>query len=248
MEARATRRGLLTATEFEFRHRFWLIGLVFSLGFSLYTVDHVNVVQYVIDRSVGSHSPLADGLARSLFALAALCVLGAVLLRTWAAAYLRTSVVQDPGVRTEAIVADGPYRHLRNPLYLGGILVAVGFGFLASRAGFVVIVAGLALFFFRLIGLEETRLAREQGDRYREFCRRVPRMWPALRPRVPSSGLEPKWRQAFLGESFMWGVFLAIAAFAVTLRIVITWIVLGLVLGLTVAIGALDSKRKARRE
>ena len=31
------------ATEFEFRNRFWFIGGIFWVAFSLYAVDHVNV-------------------------------------------------------------------------------------------------------------------------------------------------------------------------------------------------------------
>ena len=30
------------ATEFEFRHRFWLNGAIFALAFECYAFDHVN--------------------------------------------------------------------------------------------------------------------------------------------------------------------------------------------------------------
>lgn len=33
----------------------------------------------------------------------------------WAFAYLRTDVVQDPNLRAEKVLADGPYRYVRNP-------------------------------------------------------------------------------------------------------------------------------------
>ena len=230
MEKRGTTHRLLTATEFEFRHRFWIIGLVFWAAFSLYGADHVNVVEFLVDRTVGHDSPRADAALRAAFALAALCVLAAALLRTWAAAYLRAEVVQDPGLHAETLIADGPYRHTRNPLYLGSMLLALGFGALASRAGFVVAVVLLVLFFLRLIGIEEALLVRERGENYAEFRRRVPRLWPSLAPRVPASGLAARWGQAFVGELFMWGFFLAMAVFAVTLEIRATWVIVGLVL------------------
>lgn len=184
---------LFTATEFEFRYRFWMIGIIFAVGFFVYRFDHLNAVQWLIDHTIGHDSPRAEVFARVAFGFGALCVLIAAVFRTWATAYLRTSVVQDLGLHAETVVADGPYRHTRNPLYLGSMLIGIGFGFLASRAGFVVIVGGMAWFFLRLIGLEEGTLRRERGESFRAYCARVPRLWPSLSPQVPGTGLEPRW-------------------------------------------------------
>ena len=41
---------------------------------------------------------------------------------------MSSSVVHDPRVHDSRLVADGPYRYLRNPLYLGDVLVAFGIG------------------------------------------------------------------------------------------------------------------------
>lgn len=214
---------MLQASEFEFRNRFWVIGAIYGVGFALYNIDHVNVVQYALDRTIGENSPHAMLFVHLAFGIAALLALLASLIRTWGTAYLRADVMQDPNVRAESVVADGPYRHVRNPLYLGGILLGLGFAFLASRIGAVVIVVGLTLFYLRLVGLEEAKLEREQGERYREFSRRVPRILPSLAARIPTGGLKSQWGQAFLAELFMWGFFLGIAAFAVTLKIAVTW-------------------------
>jgi protein-S-isoprenylcysteine O-methyltransferase Ste14 len=216
----------MKASNFEFRNRFWIFGLIFGLGFWLYALDRVNAVQYLINVTIGQNSPHADLMARCALAFATLLMLLTALLRTWATSYLRSDVMQDHDLHAEKIVASGPYRHLRNPLYLGNILMAFGMGLLASRLGFVVIVVGNFIFCRRLIGLEESKLQQEQGESYIEFCRRVPRLWPALRPRLPDSGLKPHWRQAFVGELFMWGFFAAVAAFAITLNIKFLWIIL----------------------
>jgi len=55
-----------------------------------------------------------------------------------------------------------------------------------------------------LIGREEAELAQAQGEGYSAFLATVPRLWPSLRARLPASGLQPRWFQAFLGESHLW--------------------------------------------
>jgi protein-S-isoprenylcysteine O-methyltransferase Ste14 len=222
----------MKATQFEFRQRIWIIGFLYCAGFALYRVDRLNVVQWFVERVAPANGSLQTLLARLAFAASALLVLLAAWLRTWAAAYLRSSVVHDPSLHAEKIVADGPYRRMRNPLYLGGILLAVAMGLLASRAGFVLLVAGLSILYLRLTGLEEATLVREQGEPYLEFCRRVPRLWPSLIPRVPRGSLEPQWPQAFLGELFIWGLFAAVGWFAFTLKIQVTWWITGVTLSL----------------
>jgi len=78
-------------------------------------------------------------------------------------------------------VADGPYRHLRNPLYLGTILLAVAIGTMASRIGFLVLTVGMILFVYRLILREEANLLRSQGESYRRYFEAVPRLIPRSR-------------------------------------------------------------------
>ncbi|HTZ99144.1 MAG TPA: isoprenylcysteine carboxylmethyltransferase family protein [Candidatus Aquilonibacter sp.] len=225
----------MKATQFEFRQRVWLIMLLFWGSFGLYAVDRVNVADWAAHRIAPANPASQLLVVRLVFAFSAFLLLLAAGLRTWAAAYLQSTVVHDAQLHAETIVADGPYRYMRNPLYLGGVLLAVGLGFLASRSGFVVIVAGLTILYLRLMGLEESNLEREQGESYREFCRQVPRLWPSLRPRVPSGHLEPKWRQAFFGEMFMWGIFVAVTWFAIALNVRVMWWVFGVTFALWIA-------------
>ena len=133
-----------------------------------------------------------------------LLVFFAAGLRTWGAAYLRTEVVHDIAQHSEALVADGPFRYTRNPLYLASLPMAAGIGVLASRLGFVFLLLANWIFVYRLIFREEESLVKIQGESYREYRQAVPRFRPALRPRVPSGNRQPKWGQAFAGESFVW--------------------------------------------
>ena len=63
-----------------------------------------------------------------MFASGAALVFVAALLRTWATAYLRTEIVHDAPQHAEALVADGPYRYVRNPLYLANLPLIAGVG------------------------------------------------------------------------------------------------------------------------
>lgn len=227
-----TRGDMLKAAEWEFRSRFWLFGAIFWVGFGLYAVDHVNVVELLIDRTVGAGSPNATLVARFVFAFGALLMLLAALIRTWGGSYLRASVVHDENLHSEKVVAEGPYRWVRNPLYLGNLLMACSFALMASRSGAVVILAGMVIFCLRLIGIEEAQLEREQGEGYLRYRERVPRLIPSITPRLPASGTEPQWKQAFAGEIFVWAFFLGVLAFVITLKIWTTWLMVALGLGI----------------
>ena len=145
-------------------------------------------------------------------------VFAAAALRTWAAAYLQSAIVHDASQHSEALVADGPFRYTRNPLYLANIPMAAGIGVLASRTGFVFVVLANSIFVYRLIFREEEALLRTQGESYRAYFNAVPRFWPSFKPRIPTSGRAPQWKQAFAGESFVWIFGIAELLIAITLN------------------------------
>ena len=207
------------ATEWEFRHRFWIIFGLFSLAFFGYFVDHRNASEALVG-ALAPHAgtPRRLELLRAILGCGALLTVAAAAVRSWAAAYLRSEVVHDTVVRTEGLVADGPYRRVRNPLYLGNVLLSLGMALLASRLGAVLLVVGQTLFLLRLIGREEAALAAAEGDRFAAYRAAVPRLVPALTPRVPAASATPHWGQGFVGEAFTWILAAATAAFAITLN------------------------------
>jgi protein-S-isoprenylcysteine O-methyltransferase Ste14 len=211
----------MRASEWEFRHRFWIYAGIFTFAYALYAVYPQNVVSWIAHawrRAQGLPMATPTWVYRAVFAsAAALAALGA-WLRTWAAAYLHSEVVHDAALHDERIVADGPYRHLRNPLYVGLLLSGLGLATLANPMGAAVMLVGLWLFTLRLIGREEAALLARGGESYRAFCAAVPRLLPALTPRLPPSGAPPRWGQALLGETFFWALAAALVVFAVTLR------------------------------
>jgi protein-S-isoprenylcysteine O-methyltransferase Ste14 len=216
------------ASNFEFKFRFWIIGAVFWLAFASYTLDHQNAGGALLDYIARLRGTTASEAGNhALFAVAGLICLAAAALRTWATAYLNPEVMTDMRLHTSRLVADGPYRYVRNPLYLGNIILAFGFGLMASRVGFFILVLGMLFICYRLILREEAGILATQGESYRAYCAAVPRLWPSLRPKLPSAGSTPDWAGGFLGEAFMWVLALSIVAFAISLNQKVFFVVLG---------------------
>ena len=214
----------MEATPFEFRHRWWVIFSIFVLAFSAYAVDPVNCGAAIAEWLARERGMAATRDSyRVVFAFGAFLVGVASFFRTWGTAYLRADVMRDTRVHTERLLADGPYRHVRNPLYLGNILLAMGVGLMASRIGFVILSIGMTVFVVRLILREEADLLRDQGETYRRYRDAVPRLLPALLPLVRPAGNMPQWGQAIRAELTYWLFTAAIAAFAFTLKITVFW-------------------------
>ena len=217
----------MNATSWEFSNRALIFGLIFGCSFALYALDH-QAGAAVLANWLGPRLGMNAGLLlRILFVLAALVLALAALIRTWASAYLEAGVVYAAEVKTDSLVASGPYRRVRNPLYFANILLAIGVGAEMSRAGFLLSVAAMVLFCYRLIFREEAGLAASHGAEYERYRRVVPRLWPALVPRTAGAGRSPHWLTGFQAEFWCWGCALAVASLAATLSLIWFYGVLG---------------------
>jgi protein-S-isoprenylcysteine O-methyltransferase Ste14 len=85
-------------------------------------------------------------------------------------------------------VAAGPYRYVRNPMYIGGFGVLLGAG-LILRSPAIVALSALFLLVFHLFVLvyEEPSLAHRFGDSYRDYKATVRRWLPRITPRSDTS-------------------------------------------------------------
>jgi protein-S-isoprenylcysteine O-methyltransferase Ste14 len=78
---------------------------------------------------------------------------------------------------TDAIVAGGPFRFSRNPIYLSMILLHIGVGAWTKSLWFFVLAAiSVALLTWGVILREERYLERKFGDEYLSYKSRV-RRW-----------------------------------------------------------------------
>ena len=182
---------------------------------------------------------------RMVYLVGVLLTVLAALLRTWATAYIRPDVMVDGELRTHTVVAEGPYRYVRNPLYLGTNLLALGYAVMASRLGAVLLVAGVFAFNYRIILREERELTLVQGENYLRYQREVPRLWPSLTPRGAGSDRKPDWGEGLLGEMFFWGLALGLLVFTITFDLRIYFLTLGLTFGVYfLCLGLIGRKRR----
>lgn len=107
-----------------------------------------------------SWTSLAVGLPLSALGLA---------LRAWAAGHLE---------KNRTLAESGPYAYVRNPLYIGTLMVAAGFVLASRRWELGVLFAAVfLLIYLPVVELEEQHLRSLFPD-YADYARRVPRLWP----------------------------------------------------------------------
>jgi len=85
--------------------------------------------------------------------------------------------------RSPSLVATGPYRWVRNPMYISALLVVLGEAWLFLAPELLVYAGAMALcFHLFVIGYEEPTLARKFGETYAEYKHEV-RRWIPRSPR-----------------------------------------------------------------
>ncbi len=158
---------------------------------------------------------LSFGIATPIvIVLGALVALAGAVLRVWGAAYLGYSTVHHGDMQAGAVMADGPYRYMRNPLYLGGLCMMLAISLLMPPSGALFIMVLLTVFFLRLILGEEAFLSTQLGEPYRKYLSSVPRLIPRLRSGLPPAGNKPHWFTALLTEVMPIGMFITIGVLA----------------------------------
>ena len=207
----------MKATALEFRLRFFIIAVIYLLGFVapwniLLHLDSIRTWQFLAAWPARSGWVGFSAATITVLILGILCALIGALLRTWGSAYLDPSIVQAGAMHGDTVVAAGPYRHLRNPLYLGTMFHTLALVLLMPTSGAVFCILAIAFIQFRLIFGEESFLTAKLGATYLDYCAKVPRLIPSLTARIPALPVTPTWLKAFLAEIYMWGVFISFAA------------------------------------
>ncbi len=132
----------------------------------------------------GWHIPWPSGWIWPIAIVAAILILsGVVVLLDAFIRFARADGTPAPPVPTAHLVVVGPYRFVRNPMYVAVLAIIIGQALLfASWA--TVLYAGIALLAVLLFVrfYEEPTLERAYGDEYREYRRHVRGWIPRVRP------------------------------------------------------------------
>jgi protein-S-isoprenylcysteine O-methyltransferase Ste14 len=82
----------------------------------------------------------------------------------------------------QRLVVEGPYRFVRNPLYVTDFALILGTALLANELFLFLLAALYAAQLALQLPLEERELRQRFGLRYGRYCRLVPRFVPKRRP------------------------------------------------------------------
>jgi protein-S-isoprenylcysteine O-methyltransferase Ste14 len=87
---------------------------------------------------------------------------------------------------SQRLTVGGPYRYVRNPLYVASVAAISGQALLLSRAVLLIYAAAfLAITFFLVHWIEDPALARRFGQPFEDYRNQVPGWWPRLPRRTP---------------------------------------------------------------
>jgi protein-S-isoprenylcysteine O-methyltransferase Ste14 len=117
---------------------------------------------------------LAHPTPRALL-LGSVLVVPGLLIRAVASGHVR---------KNEALATAGPYAYTRNPLYLGSLLIGIGFAVMARSwwVGLALVVMFFAI--YMPVIRDEEKFLRSRFPEFEDYARRVPRIVPRLVPSV----------------------------------------------------------------
>jgi protein-S-isoprenylcysteine O-methyltransferase Ste14 len=124
-------------------------------------------------------------------AMGAILIAPGLLVRALASGHVR---------KNEALATSGPYAYTRNPLYLGSLLMGLGFA-VAARSLWVGV--ALVVMFFAIylpVIRDEEAYLRQRFPEFEEYARRVPRMFPRV---TAHSGNESEGSPGFSLELYL---------------------------------------------
>ncbi|MDP2924655.1 MAG: isoprenylcysteine carboxylmethyltransferase family protein [Candidatus Omnitrophota bacterium] len=101
-------------------------------------------------------------------------IIAGLLTRLWANGY---------AIKTERLTVSGPYSLIRHPLYLGTMLIAIGFSIMlrTSYIGALFIIV-MAIVYYRTIKNEERALTERYKEAYLDYKAKVPAILPTIFP------------------------------------------------------------------
>ncbi len=105
------------------------------------------------------------------------------LIRLWGVSWAGSETRTTGNVGGTYLIVSGPFAHLRNPLYLGNILMYTGLGIMSFALFPWLQIAGFIFFslqYYMIVQEEEKYLEQTFGKEYEDYRKNVPRFIPRL--------------------------------------------------------------------
>lgn len=119
------------------------------------------------------------------------------LIRLWGVSWAGSETRTTGGVGGTYLIISGPFAYVRNPLYVGNILLYSGLGIM-SFALFPYLQVVAILFFLvqykLIVKEEEIFLAQKFGKHYENYVKEVPRFLPAFKPYKSNAVKQPSFK------------------------------------------------------
>jgi protein-S-isoprenylcysteine O-methyltransferase Ste14 len=233
----------MRASAVEFRLRMVINTVVIVLGFWAPWIQmgighRISLVEWLaLELSRAGAMSFAVSTTAVILVGGTLALAGAVF-RVWGTAYLGPSTVNHVDMLAGKVMADGPYRFVRNPLYVGLWCMVAAMAFLMPVTGALFAVVLVTLFMLRLTLGEEAFLKEKLGESYAAYLKAVPRFVPRLRSAPAASGAEPHWLRAMLAELTPIGVLVAIVVYSRNYEIALAGRVILIFFGATMVVRA----------
>ncbi len=124
------------------------------------------------------------------------------LIRFWGVSYAGSETRTTGNVGGTFLITAGPYAHVRNPLYVGNILMYTGVGVMSNALMPYLPLFAIVYFVFQyatIVSLEEEYLARTFPD-WKEYASKVHRFVPSIRKFSGRKDFSPNVRRALRSE------------------------------------------------
>lgn len=115
-------------------------------------------------------------------------------IRLWGVSWAGSETRTTGSVGGTFLIISGPFAHVRNPLYVGNILMYFGLGIMSFSIFPYLQIIALIFFFIQyhyIIKEEENYLSKTYGEDYQNYLNNVPRIFPRIMPYKSANVQQP---------------------------------------------------------
>lgn len=122
-------------------------------------------------------------------------------IRFWGVGHATSETRVTGSVGASRLVVSGPFGYVRNPLYVGNMLLYTGFGVMANIPWLIVLTLAWFIFqYWMIVSREEEFLAGKFGQEYDAYRKSVPKFFPRFTPYERGREVVIQWGIAIRSE------------------------------------------------